>query len=222
MSELKVFITNKSATCDVCRDELGRKAWITLEEGKALCLACADLERLVFLPSGSAALTRRTKKYSAVSAVVLRFSKPRRRYERQGILVEEAALDRAEAECLADEDARARRRERAAERRAELDAEFVERFAARVRELFPGAPAGRESEIAEHACLKYSGRVGRTAAAKDLEVDAVRLAVIAHVRHAETDYDRRLGQGVAREEARALVRHEIDRVLTLWETPSDE
>jgi hypothetical protein len=43
---------------------------------------------------------------------VLKWSRARRRYERQGLLVEEAALDRAEAECLADGEARARRRER--------------------------------------------------------------------------------------------------------------
>lgn len=42
----------------------------------------------------------------------------RKRYERQGILVEEAALERAEAECLADEAAREQRRLRAAGRRS--------------------------------------------------------------------------------------------------------
>jgi hypothetical protein len=41
--------------------------------------------------------------------VVVRFSRSRTRYERQGILVEEAALESAEAQCLADEDARGRR-----------------------------------------------------------------------------------------------------------------
>jgi len=37
----------------------------------------------------------------------VRFSRARRRYERQGVLVDEAALARAEAECLSDADARA-------------------------------------------------------------------------------------------------------------------
>jgi hypothetical protein len=70
--------------------------------------------------------------------------------------VEESALQRAEQECLADEDLRARRREREAEGRAELDGEYIQRFAARVRELFPRCPAGREQVITEHACQKYS------------------------------------------------------------------
>jgi hypothetical protein len=80
------------------------------------------------------------------------------------LLIEEAALAQAEQECLADSEARARRRKREALRHAELDRDYVERFAARVRELFPRCPSGREQVIAEHACRKYSGRVGRLAA----------------------------------------------------------
>lgn len=98
---------------DDCGEELGTQAWITLEENKgALCLACADLDELVFLPTGDAALTRRARKHSVLSAVVLKFSKARGRYERQGLLVEENALVQAEAECLADADARERRTQR--------------------------------------------------------------------------------------------------------------
>jgi hypothetical protein len=63
-----------------------------------------------------------------------------------------------------------------------VDQDYVRRFALRVRELYPGCPSSREFEIAEHACRKYSGRVGRSAAAKSLDADPVRLAVIAHIR----------------------------------------
>jgi hypothetical protein len=77
-----------------------------------LCLTCAELDHLVYLPAGDAALTRRARAESRLSAVVVRFSRARKRYERQGILVEEEALQAAEQQCLADEDARARRRER--------------------------------------------------------------------------------------------------------------
>jgi hypothetical protein len=49
-------------------------------------------------------------------------SRARRRYERQGILVEQEALERAEQECLADEHARERRRARDAVRREAEDA----------------------------------------------------------------------------------------------------
>ena len=220
-SDLKVFITTGEASCSECGEDLGRKAWITLVEDKgALCLACADLDHLLFLPAGDAALTRRSRKHSTLCAVVLRWSRARKRYERQGLLVEAEALERAEEECLADEDVRARRREREAERRAELDREYVGQFAGRVRELFPGCPPGREVAIAEHACLKYSGRVGRSAAAKSLDAEAVRLAVVAHVRHAETPYDRLLAQGHGRWEARAQVEGAVARVLDQWEAPA--
>ncbi len=216
--EIAVFITRREATCGEYGEDLGRHAWIRLVEDKgALCLSCADLDHLVFLPAGDAALTRRAKKYSTLWAVVLEWSRTRKRYKRQGLLMEDKGLEQAEQECLADQDARQRKRERAAVRRAELDEAYVARFAARVREFFPRCPPGREDEIAEHACQKYSGRVGRSAAAKGLEEDAVRLAVVAHVRHAETDYDRLMAQGYDRWDARGMVAGAVDRLLDEWQ-----
>lgn len=215
--EIKVFISHRDSHCGECDQDLGRKAWITLEREKgALCLACADLEELVFLPTGDAALTRRSKKYSNLSAVVLKFSKARGRYERQGLLVEESALQRAEAECLEDSEVRERRNERARERRTELDEEYVKEFAGHIRSLFPNSPSGREHEIAEHACLKYSGRVGRSAGAKEFDDHLITLAVMAHVRHRETNYDVLLGSGWARHEARAEVRSQVEDIIKRW------
>jgi hypothetical protein len=216
-NDLKVFITNKDSTCDECGENLGRKAWITLNRDKgALCLACADLDHLLFLPSGNVALTKRAHQHSTLSAVVLKWSQSRKRYERQGLLVEEAALEKAEKECSTDEEVRARRREREAEQRVELDFQYMGSFAKRVRELFPSCPPGREVVIAEHACLKYSGRIGRTATAKSLEENAIRLAVIAHIRHTETQYDRLLAKGFDRREARARVEEKVDEILSKW------
>jgi hypothetical protein len=220
-SDLTVFITVSESSCSECGEDLGRKAWITLVEDKgALCLSCADLDHLVFLPAGNAALTRRSRKHSTLSAVVLRWSRARKRYERQGLLVETEALDRAEQECLADEEVRARRREREAARRAELDREYVREFGERVRALYPRCPPGREVTIAEHACLKYSGRVGRSAAATSFDEESIRLAVVAHVRHAETPYDDLLASGHERWEARAEVEGAVARVLEQWQEPT--
>jgi hypothetical protein len=56
------------------------------------CLRCTGLDDLQFLPAGDALLTRRVKAKSARHTVVVRFSKSRRRYERQGLLVEPRAL----------------------------------------------------------------------------------------------------------------------------------
>jgi hypothetical protein len=216
---LKVFIASKDVTCEECGEDLGSHAWIFLSGPKALCLACADLDHLAFLPSGDPALTRRAGKHSRLSAVVLKWSRARKRYERQGLLVEEAALDRAEEECLTDAEVRERRRLREAGRREEIDREFVKSFSRRVRELYPNCPPGREKVISEHACRKYSGRVGRSAAAKALDEDAVRLAVTAHVRHAETDYDQLLSSAFDRHEARQAVGGKVNRILADWENP---
>ena len=63
--DLKVFITtsNKGTTCGGCEEKLWKGAWITLVKDKdALCLSCADIDHLVYLPSGNAALTRRSKR----------------------------------------------------------------------------------------------------------------------------------------------------------------
>lgn len=81
--DLKVFVSSRDSECNECGEKLGHQAWITLVEGQgALCLACADLDHLVFLPAGDAALTRRAGKYSTLAAVVLKWSRARKRYER--------------------------------------------------------------------------------------------------------------------------------------------
>lgn len=217
-NELVVFITSRESKCDECGEDLGKGSWIYLTaQRKALCLSCADMDYLVFLPSGDAALTRRSRKHSKMFAVVLRWSSARKRYERQGLLVEADALDRAETECLADEKVRERRRQRDALRRAELDSEFVQKFADRIKQLFPGCPEGKETVIAEHACLKQSGRIGRTAAAKHFDEQVIRLAVIAHVRHTETPYDELLSKGFDRYDARMEIQDRISEIMDKWE-----
>ena len=215
--EVVVFWIVRDSTCAECGEELGKGRFLRLEQQRPLCLACADLDHLVFLERGDAALTRRATRYSTLHAVVVRFSRSRKRYERQGVLVEEEALTRAEQECLSDAEARQRARERAGQRRQELDAAYVDGFARRVGELWPKCPADEQRAIAEHACQKYSGRVGRSAAAKELQTRAVELAVRAHIRHRHTRYDELLGRGIGREEARELIAVAVEERLDLWQ-----
>jgi len=221
-TNIKVFISTRESTCDECGEKLGSHAWIVLKGEKgALCLTCADLDHLVFLPAGDTALTRRSRKHSGLSAVVLKWSRARKRYERQGLLVENEALERAERECEADTTQRELRRGQSVLRRAELDDEYIKHFAAHVREMYPNCPKGRETFIAEHACRKYSGRVGRSEAAKNFDSKAVRLAVAAHIRHQETDYDELLSSMVERSAARSKVRDAVAEILKLWERATD-
>ncbi|GAA4595811.1 DUF2293 domain-containing protein [Planotetraspora phitsanulokensis] len=186
------------------------------EADRPFCLTCADMDHLLFLPAGDAALSRRAKKGSGLSAVVVRFNRRRKRYERLGILVEEAALALAEERCLADEEVRLRRRERDRERRAGEDVTFQAAMAAEILRLFPGCPPDRAESVALHAGQRGSGRVGRTAAARVLDENAITLAVVASVRHLDTDYDRLLMSGVPRMEARDRIRSRVDEVLTGW------
>lgn len=218
--EIVVFQLVHDSACAECGEELGRGRCLRLEGERPLCLSCADLAHLVFVPRGDAALTRRAGKYSKLRAVVVRFSRSRKRYERQGILVEESALSRAEQECLADAEARARARERRAEREAVIDARYRAGFVRRVRALYPGCPATEAHAIAEHACLKYSGRIGRTAAAKQLASEAIDLAVRAHVRHNHTRYDELVGTAWPRHDARSAVAAEVERLLERWRRPA--
>jgi len=216
-NELTVFITSRESTCAECGENLGSRAWITLSREKgALCLTCADLDHLSYLPSGDAALTRRAKAKSGLYAVVLTWSRSRKRYERQGLLVEEKALDEAEAECLADADLREIRKIREAERRKAIDKAYVKEYGTKIRLLYPHIPPDLETKIAEHACLKYSGRVGRSDRAKRFDSEAITLSIIAHIRHTETDYDELLMRGFDRRDARGIVKDRIDEVLEKW------
>ena len=215
--EIVVFWTVRDSACAECGEELGKGRFLRMEGERPLCLHCADLDRLVFLERGDAALTRRASRYATLRAVVVRFSRSRKRYERQGVLVDEQALARAEQECLSDAEARRLARERAADRRHACDAEYLAAFARRVGELFPGCPIEEQRAIAEHACQKYSGRIGRSAAAKELQAGAVDLAVRAHVRHVHTPYDELLASGVAREDARVRVAASVGNCLDAWQ-----
>ena len=212
-ADLVVISPLKEWTCAGCA---GTGDFLKMEDAGPLCMTCADLDHLIFLPSGDAALSRRARQASRLAAVVVRWSRSRKRYERQGILAEEAAIQQAEEQCLADEDVRLRRRERDQERRAEEDVEFQARMADEIRRLFPGCPKKRATAIAQHAALRGSGRVGRSAAARALDERAVTLAVVASVRHEDTDYDLLLMSGFPREDARDQVRPAIDRVLDTW------
>jgi hypothetical protein len=101
-------------------------------------------------------------------------------------------------------------------RRADEDVEFQRRFAAEIARLYPGCPTARAEAIARHAGLRGSGRVGRSADGRALDERAIALAVVASIRHEDTDYDELLMSGTARADARTQIKPAIDRVLATW------
>jgi len=155
---LVVFDILRESKCADCGKELLGGDFLFMEGERPLCLTCADLDHLVYLPRGDTALTRRARKHSALSAVVVRFSRARKRRERQGALVEESALEQAGAECSADAEQRSVRRERADIYRDKQDQvlamQWLNRFgrcfqAARLRRRRPSQPIRRSGAAAE-------------------------------------------------------------------------
>ncbi|WP_329115719.1 DUF2293 domain-containing protein [Streptomyces sp. NBC_01465] len=216
MPDLRVVEPRRPRHCAECHQ--GPYARLLMESDTPRCLDCADLGHLVYLPRGNTALTRRAAEYSTLCAVVVRLNRNRGRYERQGILVEEEALARAEEACLADEESRARRRTRDAQRRTNEDVAFTQALATEISRLYPSCPPERAQEIASHASLRGSGRVGRSAAGRALHEETTTAAVRASVRHVDTPYDELLMSGTPRNAARAIVASAIEQVLTSWRT----
>jgi hypothetical protein len=91
--ELVVINATRDWSCTKCSGT--GDALLIMEHAGPVCMKCAEMDHLVFLPSGDVGLTRRARKTSALSAVVVRWSRARQRYERQGLLVEQTALEAA-------------------------------------------------------------------------------------------------------------------------------
>lgn len=215
--DIVVFWTLRDSACSECGTAIEQDGFLTMDADQPLCLACARLDDLEFLEAGDAAMSRRAKKYSARSAVVVRFSRSRKRYERQGILAEVPAIERAEQECAQDADVRATTRQRDAARRVEEDRELVKHIAERIRTNFPGCPPAEARAIAEHTATRGSGRVGRSAAGRSVDDVAIELAVTAAIRHRHTPYDELLATGLPRGDARERVADQVQRTLADWQ-----
>jgi hypothetical protein len=220
--EVVVFMSRRAGQCAGCGVETGHGVMIRLVDEKAYCLSCAGLGDLELLPSGDAAITRRAKKYSKRWAVVVRWSTARKRFERQGLLVEPQAIGQAEDESLSDAEQRKKQREHGAAARQRDDEKFVRQFAEAIRRQYPSCPPQEEFAIARHACTRNSGRVGRKQAARELESTAIRSAVIAHIRHVHTDYDERISRRGDRDTARDEVGELVATILDRWSDPPDE
>jgi hypothetical protein len=96
---LVAHVVSHDTHCQQCKKELFQGNFIFMEADQVLCLNCAGFADLVFLPSGGTGLTRCSRKYSNKCVIVVKFSRARKRYERQGILITEEALQKAQQEC---------------------------------------------------------------------------------------------------------------------------
>lgn len=186
------------------------------EKANGLCFDCSPFKGFAFLPAGDAAMTRRSKKNSALCGAVIEWNQRRKRFERLGQYVEARAIAVARQECLADEGKRAQTNQKASEKREEQNQIYIQNFAKAIRKRYPNCPKDRETAIAVHACAKHSRRVGRTSDAKAFDEKMIDLAVIAHVRHAETNYDDQFGKGKKKREIRQDLKAVIERIVAKW------
>jgi hypothetical protein len=95
--DLIAYVVTHDIQCSKCNKELLKGNLLFMDE-KPLCLNCAGFGDLIFLESGNSILTRRVRKYSDRVIIVVKFSRARKRYERQGLLVTEVALQKAKNE----------------------------------------------------------------------------------------------------------------------------
>ena len=211
-----VFEILRDSACSECGAELARGSFLVMEAEQPLCLPCARLDDLVYLPAGDAALTRRAARYGERTAAVVRFSRSRGRYERQGILVEQSALEKAEQECSEDAGESAKARTVGAARRRGQDRELIARMTVQIGKLFPRCPPREAAAIAAHTATRNSGRVGRTLAGRNLDEGALTAAVAAAVRHQHTEYDAMLAAGMGRLFARQQIADRVQAILAAW------
>lgn len=99
-----VFALSRSSRCFSCDKKLAVNDLVQLEpkddDNEVFCLTCAKLDHLQVLPSGNAKITRLAKKYSQTRFLIMKWSDTWKCYERQGLLVEAAALERARKESV--------------------------------------------------------------------------------------------------------------------------
>ncbi|KKY32155.1 hypothetical protein UCDDA912_g07889 [Diaporthe ampelina] len=94
------------------------------------------------------------------------------------------------------------------------DGGIAKGFQKEIMKIFPKIPPDALRNVSRIALQKGKGKVGRVG---KLNVQRrARLAVWAHVRHCETDYDVLLRNGVPREDARHRVEAKIKEVCKVW------
>jgi hypothetical protein len=216
---MDIFLTKKETLkCSACNKRIGLgEAFVAeSEKHRGTCFSCSPYVKATFLKPGNAALTRRSKKHSSYCGVVFAWNRRRKRFERRGQYVEAEAILKAQRECEADQAERAIKNEKAAVKRAEQDKIYIAEFSKAIRKFYPNCPKNREIAIAKHACEKHSGRVGRTAKAKEFDKKMIDLAVEAHIRHAETNYDNQFGTGRTKRAIRTDVKPHIISTMRKW------
>lgn len=111
---------------------------------------------------------------------------------------------RKESETRADRAANVKKR----------DASIEKDFEKVILQEYPRIPCESLPKVLKTALQKRKGKVGRTGTLASRE--KARLAVRAHIRHAETAYDQLLRSGKTRDQARDVVGPQVDSIARSW------
>jgi hypothetical protein len=102
VNEASVFALIRASRCFNCDRKLEPGVIVKLkndrDEREVLCQACSGLQAFAVVAAGNAQVTRLAKKYSPTRYLVMKWSELWKCYERQGLLVERAAVEKIEAE----------------------------------------------------------------------------------------------------------------------------
>jgi len=208
-----VFDIVRPSVCSVCGDELGSGCMIMVRGDNAICAECGEFDHLRYLPGGNRRVTLRATKHSRAVLVVVRWSRSRKRYERQGILAEKEAIEQAQEECLAEKDLRKVREMSEAMARGYISRQYLDAFRAMLGERWPGCPEKDAAFISEQATR---WRWARSEQVPEPTPELVDTAVFDRIRHRHTEYDRLIFGGMEREKARAQVGEEVETIAEAW------
>ena len=94
------------------------------------------------------------------------------------------------------------------------DTAAIRQAAAELDKQFAKIPERDRDSVLKHGFKKNSGRVGRTGLIPLPR--KVLFAVIAHIRHNHTHYDKLLNAGVKRDDARKRIQKKVQDTLSQW------
>lgn len=94
------------------------------------------------------------------------------------------------------------------------DTAAIGKAAAELDSQFPKIPKHDREDVLKHGFKKHSGRVGRTTLIPLSQ--KVLYAVIAHIRHRHTSYDKLLSGGTSKEAARKAIQNKIRDTAREW------
>ena len=168
----------------------------------------------VEVPIGNAFITRKIKQQAELVYIRMVKATRTRPSTPVAILAPKELVEQVHAEERRTWEQRNSRRQKERQYRADKESQRQAGLLEEIRSQFPAMPESVAETIVAHAFAVGSGRVGRTSLLDDRR--KIELAVRAHIRHCETDYEELLASGAERDWASLSVQEEIEQIYRVW------